>query len=177
MPSRREEIVDAAIQVLGAEGPRGLTHRAVDRELDLPLGSTANVYGRRSELLGAIVTRMEEMDRAQWENVRQGQLPSTPEELAVMLTGLVLRAGEAPMQRLQKARYYLQFGMPQETGRTNAELGQELADVLEAAGCDRDQAGVLLPVLDGLMLRAVTYGTEALPPAERIAASLQRLMR
>jgi AcrR family transcriptional regulator len=52
---RRERVLDAAIAVLGADGPRGLTHRAVDAEAGLPTGSTSNYFRSRAALVEALV--------------------------------------------------------------------------------------------------------------------------
>ncbi|WP_433514849.1 TetR/AcrR family transcriptional regulator [Nonomuraea sp. CA-143628] len=58
--SRRQEIADAAIGLLAAEGIRGLTHRAVDRAADLPEGSTSYYFRTRQALLRAAVERLAE---------------------------------------------------------------------------------------------------------------------
>jgi DNA-binding transcriptional regulator YbjK len=62
--SRRTEIADAAIATLAAQGMRGLTHRAVDREARLPEGSTSYYWRTRQALLQAVVERALELDVA-----------------------------------------------------------------------------------------------------------------
>lgn len=57
-PDRRRSVLDAALEVLGREGGRGLTHRAVDTQARLPSGTTANYYGRRAELMAAMAQRV-----------------------------------------------------------------------------------------------------------------------
>ncbi|MBN9622693.1 MAG: TetR family transcriptional regulator [Actinobacteria bacterium] len=59
---RRGEIADAALRVLGSEGSRGLTHRAVDEAAGLPSGSTSNYFGTRDALLEAAARRHAELD-------------------------------------------------------------------------------------------------------------------
>jgi len=176
MPTRRQEILDAAIDVLGAEGPRGLTHRAVDKRLHLPLGSTANVYGRRAELLAGIVERMEELDRAQWEHLHHRRAAESTQELARSLTEFVYAAASAPMAQMQKARYYLQLALPEETAATRERIGNDLKQVMTAAGTPPQRADVVLATIDGLMIRAITYGTAALPCQAAIEESLRQLM-
>jgi DNA-binding transcriptional regulator YbjK len=44
---RRELLCDTAIAVLATEGGRGLTHRAVDRQAGVPLGTTKNYFPTR----------------------------------------------------------------------------------------------------------------------------------
>jgi len=55
-------IADAALEVLGAEGSRGLTHRAVDEAAGLPSGSTSNYFSTRDALFEAAARRHAELD-------------------------------------------------------------------------------------------------------------------
>lgn len=48
--SRRELLADSALAVLGSEGSRGLTHRAVDARAGVPAGTTANYFPSRAAL-------------------------------------------------------------------------------------------------------------------------------
>ncbi|MFC7482775.1 TetR/AcrR family transcriptional regulator [Luedemannella flava] len=57
MVNRRDDLLDAAITVLGEGGMRALTHRAVDAAAGLPAGSTSNYFRTRDALLGAVIDR------------------------------------------------------------------------------------------------------------------------
>ncbi|WP_326568654.1 TetR/AcrR family transcriptional regulator [Amycolatopsis rhabdoformis] len=57
-------IGDAAVEVIAAEGMRGLTHRAVDRAAGLPAGSTSYYARTRLALLELAMARMVELDQA-----------------------------------------------------------------------------------------------------------------
>ncbi|MCC9158697.1 TetR family transcriptional regulator [Streptomyces parvulus] len=48
---RRAALVDAAIEVLAAQGARGLTFRAVDGEAAVPAGTASNYFANRDDLL------------------------------------------------------------------------------------------------------------------------------
>lgn len=72
MTDRRVHIADAALAVLAAEGARGLTHRAVDRQLELPHGSTSYYFRTRAALLRAAAERLLEIDSADVEAVGDG---------------------------------------------------------------------------------------------------------
>ncbi|MEU7783300.1 TetR family transcriptional regulator [Amycolatopsis sp. NPDC049159] len=50
-PERRAALLDAAIEVLAAEGARGLTFRAVDQQAGVPVGTTSNYFAGRDEIL------------------------------------------------------------------------------------------------------------------------------
>lgn len=55
---RRALIADTGLAVIGTEGARGLTHRAVDRAAGLPLGTTVNYFPTRDALLAGLVDRI-----------------------------------------------------------------------------------------------------------------------
>ncbi|MFE0026218.1 TetR/AcrR family transcriptional regulator [Amycolatopsis sp. NPDC059021] len=63
--SRREQLADAAIDVLATQGGRGLTHRAVDRAAGVPLGTTGNYFPTRQALLLAATERISHWHLAQ----------------------------------------------------------------------------------------------------------------
>ena len=50
-PERRTALVDAAIEVLAAEGARGLTFRSVDVAAGVPNGTASNYFANRDDLL------------------------------------------------------------------------------------------------------------------------------
>lgn len=60
--SRRELVVQAAIEVLAQHGSRGLTHRRVDGHLGWPMGSTANFFPRRDDVLIAVAQYIVQAD-------------------------------------------------------------------------------------------------------------------
>lgn len=57
---RREDMADAGIRLIADGGIRALTHRAVDLEAGLPLGSTSYYAGTRRELTGLVIARITE---------------------------------------------------------------------------------------------------------------------
>ena len=62
--ARPQVLADAAIRVIAQEGMRGLTHRAVDREAELPQGSTSYYASTRAALLELIARRLAERSLA-----------------------------------------------------------------------------------------------------------------
>jgi DNA-binding transcriptional regulator YbjK len=59
-PERRHALADAGLRVLAESGARGLTHRAVDTEAGVPLGTTSNYFRSRDALLGGLGERIME---------------------------------------------------------------------------------------------------------------------
>ncbi|MBO3742263.1 TetR/AcrR family transcriptional regulator [Actinoplanes flavus] len=104
MGSRRDELLDAAIEVLGQSGIHGLTHRRVDAAAGLPAGSTSNLFRTRDALLEAVAERFTERETANWERLAFGVPPATPREFALLMT-LFAREATGPSRTLTLARY------------------------------------------------------------------------
>ncbi len=51
-------LADAGLAVLARDGARGLTHRAVDREAGVPLGTASNYFRSRDALIAGLVERI-----------------------------------------------------------------------------------------------------------------------
>jgi AcrR family transcriptional regulator len=104
MANRRDELLDAAISVLGERGIHGLTHRAVDGAARLPVGSTSNHFRTRDALLNAVVERISARERAIWEKLATTIYPITPQELARAMATFAQEA-TGPHRALTLARY------------------------------------------------------------------------
>ncbi|WP_033436966.1 TetR/AcrR family transcriptional regulator [Saccharothrix sp. NRRL B-16314] len=64
--TKQQQVLDAAIRVLGTGGMRQLTHRAVDTEAGLPQGSTSNHFRTRDALITGVLGRILERETALW---------------------------------------------------------------------------------------------------------------
>jgi len=102
--TRREQVLDAAITVLGTLGVRGVTHRAVDAEAGVPQGTTSNHFRTRDALFEGVVERFAERERAAFEELARAAEPRTPGELATMLAEWVV-AAVGPRRELTLARF------------------------------------------------------------------------
>ena len=76
--SNRDRALAAAVELLGTEGLRGLTHARVDDRADLPKGSTSNYFRSRAALLDGVVDWMVRQEVPQVETTLR---PASPEEL------------------------------------------------------------------------------------------------
>ncbi len=85
MASNRERALDAAIDLLGTEGLRALTHARVDDRAGLPKGSTSNYFRTRAALLGGVV---EWMVRQETPAVDTALAPESPAAFVDELCGL-----------------------------------------------------------------------------------------
>ncbi len=106
MASRREHLLDSAIQVLGDRGVRAVTHRAVDAEAGLGAGSTANYFPSRDALFAAIVERFSERERANFDDAAVTVCPTSPAELGRAMAQAA-RNGTSTNRTLTLSRYAL----------------------------------------------------------------------
>lgn len=104
MASRRDDLLDAAIDLLGGQGFRAVTHRAVDAAGGFPAGSASNYFRTREALLNAVVERFAARERANWEEIATRVCPTTPRELAEVLRMFAL-AATGSQRTLALARY------------------------------------------------------------------------
>lgn len=69
---RMRQIGDGAVEVLAESGPRGLTHRAVDRHLGLPSGSTSYYCKTRQSLVNLTAETILKQDWEDFERFTSG---------------------------------------------------------------------------------------------------------
>lgn len=65
MPTQRERALEAAVDLVGTQGLRALTHARIDAHAGLPRGSTSNYFRTRAALLDAVVTWVAERELAE----------------------------------------------------------------------------------------------------------------
>ncbi|MEU4693921.1 TetR/AcrR family transcriptional regulator [Actinoplanes sp. NPDC023714] len=184
MPSRREQLLDAAIGVLGNQGSRALTHRAVDAAAAMPFGSTANYYKTREALISAVVERFAERDRAGWETVAAFVRPSNSDELAAALTAYVQRA-LGPDRAVTVARYglFLEATLRPDLQETLAGSARELrrwaVRWLEAIGTadPAEDCEAIFDYIDGLILHRLAFTAAAPDGDDGLATAVRRTIR
>ena len=86
MNDRRIALLDAGIRCPGEQGVRAVTHRAVDAAAGLPAGSTSNHFRTRDALFDALVVRISERERRNWDELARRAAPTTGAELAATLS-------------------------------------------------------------------------------------------
>ncbi|WP_433256074.1 TetR/AcrR family transcriptional regulator [Streptosporangium sp. CA-135522] len=81
---RRAVLADAAIELVAARGIRGLTHRAVDAQAEMPPGTTSAYYRTWKALLTGLVRRLADLDRIDLERralAAEGPLLGGPQDI------------------------------------------------------------------------------------------------
>jgi len=71
----RTRALDAAIDLLGTEGLRALTHGRVDQRAGLPRGSTSNYFRSRAALLEGVADELAARDLASLSSAPEPQTP------------------------------------------------------------------------------------------------------
>lgn len=178
MATKREQVLDAAIEVLGTGGSRALTHRAVDQAADLPPGSTSNYFRTREALLCGVAQRLEQRDHADWETLNRALGPATVERLIDGLALFLTHATTTDRIRTQ-ARLAL-FGesqtMPalhESVQRGHQRLRAWAIEMAASVGLAAIDAGILVDYLDGAVVHRLTGAETGKDPR----AALARLTR
>ncbi|QAY70933.1 TetR/AcrR family transcriptional regulator [Xylanimonas protaetiae] len=167
----RERALEAAVELLGTQGVRAMTHARVDDRAGLPPGSTSNWFRTRRALLAGIVDWIAEHERADLDS---GAMPDTPgpdfpgpDELADGLCALAdLHTG--PFAVRTRARYALfleladdpELGEPLRRQRREFERWTEAVVVAVGAADPVPTARALMALADGLILHRLTVNPE-----------------
>lgn len=183
MLTRQEQLLDAAIELIGTQGIRSLTHRAVDTAAGIAQGSTSNYYRTREALLEAIVARFGERERQSWEAIAGAIAPSSPKELAAALEHF-LREATGPSRALTLSRHLL-FAeaalrpslQPVLAGNAKA-IRVWGAEWLRAAGSKHPERDcqIVLNYLDGLIIHQLAFPETPFSPARPLLALLKALI-
>lgn len=159
--ARRDHLADAAIEVLGRLGARGLTHRAVDAEADEPPGTTSRYFRTRHALMCGAAERIKVMHFADLARAPRGPLAraAVADHLAELVIAALTR---------QRPRHLAALELFLEATR-RPELRAVLTDARRAqialmreihrtAGVDLTdhQAAILVTGLTGLIFTALS---------------------
>ncbi|MGY1736001.1 TetR/AcrR family transcriptional regulator [Geodermatophilus sp. SYSU D00684] len=167
MVTTRSRALDAAVELLGTEGVRALTHARVDARAGLPKGSTSNHFRTRRALLSGVVDHLVAL---QWQDVSGASEVATADDLVDRLCTLLERA-TGPDRAQTAARYalFVEAGHDPDLreslarGRATVEAPLVLALAGLGAGDPRAAAAVVVPCLQGLLLRRISRLDEADP--------------
>lgn len=164
-PVRRAALVDAAIEVLAADGARGLTFRSVDVAAGVPNGTTSNYFSSRDDLLLQAGLRIHDRLGAEPSHLDPPGIRSLQDRLtkdrAGCLALLELRLEATRRPALQEAlvrrvredldesiRLHREHGLPGDPLLLYLTVGGYLLEQLTLPG--------VLP--DGLLEKAIEHG-------------------
>jgi DNA-binding transcriptional regulator YbjK len=183
MTARREQILDAAIAVLGRQGVRGITHRAVDAAAGVPQGTTSNYFRTRDALFDAVVDRFIERERTAFEELASAATPTTLRELAALLAAFTVTA-TGSRRDVTLARFAILVeaairpGLQRKLREGASAVDTWALEWLRAVGSAnpaRDLA-LLANHLDGLTLHQLAYPDPAFDPEPSLTALVTALV-
>ena len=162
-PERRTALIDAAIEVLAAQGARGLTFRAVDQQAAVPVGTASNYFANRDELFmqvsGRVFTRLDPGPAVMGEALA---LPRTRETANRLLHEMVERITAFPSGHLAMLELRLESTRRPELRAALTEqmrgIIQENIDFHIGSGLpgDADAVALLYLLLNGLIVARLT---------------------
>ncbi|MBF6221204.1 TetR family transcriptional regulator [Nocardia abscessus] len=178
MSTKRELVLDAAIELLGSRGTRALTHRAVDEVACMPAGSASNYFRTREALLIGIAERLEARDYADWEALNRQPSPGTITELVDGMAAFVVHAARTDRVRTL-ARYALFLeaqtmpALRETVRRGHRRLTEWAAGLLAEVGGDPAMTQILVGQFDGIILHQLVNPAPDFDPRP----ALDRLVR
>jgi DNA-binding transcriptional regulator YbjK len=184
-PDRRSALLDATLRLIGQDGLKAVTHRAVEAAAGLPHGSTTYYFRTREQLIDGAVDRLVELDHLAVDAIgheiamvlaeRSGDL-----DYARIAAGNTAWIRSAPELQLARFELYL-AGARRPEIRERMRAGREtfvrmllpIAVAMGSTDPERD-ARLLIAMLDGVTLHALT-GDPAEPPTVD-ALSVRRML-
>jgi DNA-binding transcriptional regulator YbjK len=168
---RRTRIADGALELLGKQGARALTHRAIDQAVGLPAGSTSYYCSRRSDLLALIVerfTEIEHQEAVEYAAALDGRM--SLDRIAEVLAAQIWKWLNARHVLPLASRFELFLAAGREPSLQMLVRNQRgkflstLQDALERAGAaqPRSIAKVLIALVEGLLLDTLRTGSPVL---------------
>ncbi|GAA4605781.1 AcrR family transcriptional regulator [Actinoplanes octamycinicus] len=184
MTTRREQLLDAAITLLGEGGIHALTHRAVDSQAGLPTGSASNHFRTRDALLDAVVERFAIRERQAWEEIAIRMYPTTPHDLAQVLV-TAAKAATGRLRTLTLARYAILVeagirpALRAQLLATGSQVNAWFLTWLRVAGStdpERD-APIIMNHYTGVVLHDLAMPDPAFDPTEQITTLVTTVIR
>jgi DNA-binding transcriptional regulator YbjK len=180
---RDQQLIDAAIEVLGTRGARQLTHRAVDAAAGVPMGSTSNRFRTREALLVGVLRRVLALDVEAWTTLAMQARVGSVEGLAEVLGRLVLeQVGTSRTLALARRAIFMEAAhnpaLRSEIASGRHELASWLAPVLADLGSPEPEVHLrdVLALMDGLIGHQLAVDGPAFDPARSLAALLRGLL-
>ncbi|MEU4164324.1 hypothetical protein [Actinoplanes sp. NPDC026670] len=173
-PDRKQSLADAAFVVVGEQGLRALTHRAVDVAADLPAGTCSYHYPTRRSLLTAVLRRIAELDRADLDAALDGRTVTDFDAATLVEDGTrLLVHWLGPARARSRARMLLMLDPPTRalTTATTTAITADLSTLATAVFGDPGRGTMLMTLIDGIVVDELTHGHEPVD-VDRLRARL-----
>ncbi len=178
---RRTRIAEAVIRIAADEGIRAVTHRAVDRDLGLPPGSTSFYARTRRDLLAAAATELATRARGVFADSGMREPTSGPPDLADVAAGIAGFLEHMLTEHRQDivARYALTLELRHDpelhallaAATFSQPLAEQLMNTLGAANASESAAN-LISLAEGLLFDR-TIGQRAVSRQHEVEGTIR----
>jgi TetR/AcrR family transcriptional regulator, regulator of biofilm formation and stress response len=180
---RREQILEAALRVIGQSGRQAVTHRAVAEEAGVPLGSTTYYFDSRDDLLRQALEHVAASEVERYRELGdQLRTVKSPRELADRLIDELVSAAEDRIAYIAEYELWLEAGRRPELREAaqnwcDAEQ-RSVAGAMETLGSTDPAADASLVVaaIDGLGERVLAREDDPAQAAKEFRPELRRLV-
>ena len=181
--SRREQILEAALRLIGRGGRQAVTHRAVAEEAGVPLGSTTYYFDSRDDLLRQALEHVAASEVERY-GARADELRAvkSPRELADRLIDELVAAAEDRIAYIAEYELWLEAGRRpelREAAQSWCDAEQRSVEVaMEALGSSdpHSDASLVVAAIDGLGERVLAREDDPAGAAEEFRPELRRLI-
>ena len=162
MTDRREEILRAALRLIGSRGMHHVTHRDVAAEAGVPLGSTTYYFATKEELLTEALRLFvaEEQARLHAAAERFEGVSAPPEVIADAIAAEIGNTATRPVEQVAQFELYLEATRsarrwPRRRRRSFAAYEEIAVAALRSAGAKEPErlAPLFIGLIEGLMFR------------------------
>ena len=166
-PERRNQILDAAIDILCDDGVGGLTHRQVDSRADLPAGTTSNYFRTRQALLEATAARTVDLHWQRAEGLQSAVGPLSRDGLRALLIRMLEPEDEYRRWTLARFELFMESTRREELRPLMKELQAAAVKtatlIVEAAGFTPapERMDELSRLLNGFVFSNLTIAPES----------------
>jgi DNA-binding transcriptional regulator YbjK len=165
-PERRNQILDAAIDILCDDGVGGLTHRHLDNRAGVPSGTTSNYFRTRQALLEATAARTVDLHWQRVEALQSAVGPMSRDALKALLIRMLDPDEQSRRWTLARFELFMESTRRQELAPLMRELQAAAVKsatlIFEAAGFTPapERMDELSRLLNGFVFSNLTLAPE-----------------
>ena len=179
-PERRNQILDAAIDILCDDGVGGLTHRQVDTRAGVPAGTTSNYFRTRQALLEATAARTVDLHWQRVEMLQSAIGPISRDALKALMIRMLDPDDQFRRWTLARFELFMESTRREELRPLMKELQAAAVKsatlMFEAAGFTPtpERIDELSRILNGFVFSNLTVAPE--PGSQDVAGLVERLL-
>jgi TetR/AcrR family transcriptional regulator, regulator of biofilm formation and stress response len=180
---RREQILEAALRVIGRSGRQAVTHRAVAEEAGVPLGSTTYYFDSRDDLLRQALEHVAASEVERYaERGEELRSVKSARELADSLIDDLIEAAKDRIAYIAEYELWLEAGQRpelREAAQSWCDAEQRsVAGAMEALNSTdpATDASLVVAAIDGLGERVLAREEDPAEAAKEFRPELRRLI-